>query len=216
MSALFEIFNLIDDRYIILTLRNQIGKHGNIYLWWIRAHIGVKDNERADYLAKESTTFQNIYMHYLESDVSTRRCIKREYIVKWQHRWNTSLKGKNVWNIVNTVNIKEIYADFYIHQIVTGHWIIPIYQARMFKKINICQSGKEDADANHIVKEWILWKKCRDECFLHNWDQKELGILLRDHKPNQGIILVMKDAFVFVINEGLLHAVDFTSLKSAF
>lgn len=72
LSALFAICNLKEDIIIITSISRDIGRHSNIKLWWTRAYGGTTDNERADKLAKEATTFQIVHKNFKESHSNTK------------------------------------------------------------------------------------------------------------------------------------------------
>lgn len=66
-----------------------IGK--NIRLFWVRAHVGVEGNERADHLAKEAAQTANLHPDYDVCPISyIKRMIRQESIRQWDQRYKDS------------------------------------------------------------------------------------------------------------------------------
>lgn len=100
-----------------------------IHIGWVKAHVGIQGNERADYLAK-SVIMDGIFdkeedipipISYLNS------ALTRKIISDWQHHWDNSDKGRDTFRLLRLVNTdylcySQICAYFY-----SSHGAFPTY-----------------------------------------------------------------------------------------
>ncbi|GBL83484.1 hypothetical protein AVEN_196341-1 [Araneus ventricosus] len=64
-SALVSIESLEENRKFILGIKNSLqDTNSNILLWWTKAQVSNKRNERADYFAKKATVKQEIDFYF--------------------------------------------------------------------------------------------------------------------------------------------------------
>lgn len=84
--------------------------------------LGNLGNEKADSLAKEGARKFGIYNYYHYPN----KCIKDNNLEKYISLWQT--RGRSICNYISQVNIRKIYVDFYLNQVVTEHRAIPKFQ----------------------------------------------------------------------------------------
>ncbi|XP_060809452.1 uncharacterized protein LOC132901769 [Amyelois transitella] len=98
-----------------------------VRLFWLRAHVGTAGNERADELAKEGASKENLSPDYAEVPLSyVRRKIREESIARWQDRFDTASQGavtrtffpdvSKAYSFVRGTNLNHLHV-----QILTGH-----------------------------------------------------------------------------------------------
>ncbi|GIY52239.1 hypothetical protein CEXT_417091 [Caerostris extrusa] len=55
-------------------------------------------------------------------------------MAEWQHRWDNSSKGREVFSILPLVKTTRVQGDFYLNLLLTGHGALAKYQARFLEK----------------------------------------------------------------------------------
>uniref|UniRef100_A0A6P7G0N9 Uncharacterized protein LOC114333026 n=1 Tax=Diabrotica virgifera virgifera TaxID=50390 RepID=A0A6P7G0N9_DIAVI len=120
----------------IIAMNSEALKSGkNIILCWIKAHIGIKNNEIVDNLAKKSTMKESALPTYqlpMGDIIAIIRSIKR---TKWQEQYNNSDKGKYYKKIHPTLPIKTWFNQVSnrgfiktICRIRSNHCLTPVYK----------------------------------------------------------------------------------------
>ncbi|XP_067132776.1 uncharacterized protein [Centruroides vittatus] len=152
----------------IKTMIKQYNGKGTIGFKWVRAHVGVAGNERADQLAKEATNkteidFTELPASYIKWEI--RDSMRR----RWQLSWNESDKGRHTYNVLPNIEerlneLKWIPMDFYLTQILSGHAKCMTY----FKKTNKhdteeCICGTNRQTVEHLLLECARYAALRTE-----------------------------------------------------
>ena len=76
------------------------------YIKWVKAHVGVRGNERADELAK-SVILDGIYdkIRKIPYPISViKNYIKENIMKEWQVSWTVSEKGRDTYKVLNKVD----------------------------------------------------------------------------------------------------------------
>ena len=147
---------------IILKL-GQLKKQGySIYIVWVKAHIGLIYNEKADELAKESCNLEYLHMDELcEGDVIAimRTNLKRRY----EERWNSFMRHSSTrYSLIQTkLPIKLWFSEFSVHRryvsiinrLRFGHGSYPTHLTKInIIASDICQHcGVDVGDLDHIL-----------------------------------------------------------------
>ncbi|GBP96822.1 Retrovirus-related Pol polyprotein from type-1 retrotransposable element R1 4 [Eumeta japonica] len=142
--------------------RNANAEGKEIRFYWLRAHVGIKGNERADELAKIAAQKADADYDYEKIPLSwIKNKIREETILKWQTRYDSSQTGA----ITKTFfpDAKKAYATIrklkptpVQTQIFTGHTGIAEYLHR-FK---LLQSPSCECDADKIESVWHIILEC--------------------------------------------------------
>ncbi|CAK1594525.1 unnamed protein product [Parnassius mnemosyne] len=108
-------------------IRSLVNKNGEVKFYWIKAHIGIPDNERADELAKKAALFNKQAPVYDKCPLSfAKRLTRDSTCVKWQQRYSEAATGavtKNFFPDVREAHktLKQIRMDNIKAQLLTGH-----------------------------------------------------------------------------------------------
>ncbi|GBP95350.1 Retrovirus-related Pol polyprotein from type-1 retrotransposable element R1 4 [Eumeta japonica] len=141
--------------------RNANAEGKEIRFYWLRAHVGIKGNERADELAKSLPKRLMPTMITRKFPILGKNKIREETILKWQTRYDSSQTGA----ITKTFfpDAKKAYATIrklkptpVQTQIFTGHTGIAEYLHR-FK---LLQSPSCECDADKIESVWHIILEC--------------------------------------------------------
>ncbi|GIY30882.1 RNase H domain-containing protein [Caerostris extrusa] len=134
-SVLLALANVNNTGTDISKIKNKIFNHnGIIHLFWIKAHVGFAGNEKADEYAKEVTCKPDVDIATQYNTLFVKNIIKKEIVAEWQHRWDNSFKGREVFSIFSLVKTTRIQGDFYLNQLITGHGALAKYQAMFLEK----------------------------------------------------------------------------------
>lgn len=159
---------------IYTNLRLLINKVINI--GWVKAHVGIVGNERADFLAK-SVILNDDYD--LEENIPIplsflNRGLKNKLYRDWQNYWDNSTKGRDTYDLIQKVNPDYIcYSQICIY-FYTGHGAFPTYLKKIGKSnTDLCTCGKR-GNVFHF-----LFETCRVS--QHSFDY------IRNRPPNWNI-----------------------------
>lgn len=130
-AALKAIYNMFhsnklvqDTSALLLTLRDR-----HLSLVWVKAHIGIPGNKRADKEAKYSTTLPN-YKRLGRPLSMFKLLLKQHLLNQWQYRWNSGTNGRFTYMLLPTVSFKRLWSDRTLTRIVTNHAHFPAYLDR--------------------------------------------------------------------------------------
>lgn len=136
--------------------------HGKIVnLFWVKAHVGVEGNERADALAKGAALGLKKRPDYDLCPVSfVKRQIRLDTLDEWNRRYKegTTASGTKIFfpDAVEAYRItRKIKVDHVLAQVITGHGGFSEYLYRFKCKENsscICDPKKEESIVHAIVE----------------------------------------------------------------
>ena len=101
---------LCDIRYLVYQIRNA---GGNVQFSWIPSHVGIRGNEKADKLAKESLLLEPSNIQLKHECSSTYKDIRDIFIKQWQDRWSSETKGCFYAKLVPEVSLKTKFSNKY-------------------------------------------------------------------------------------------------------
>ncbi|GIX87730.1 uncharacterized protein CDAR_617151 [Caerostris darwini] len=196
---------IFDARSVLLALQNpnsldpninRINKklrnlEGRIQLYWIKAHVGLAGNEKADDYAKEATNIPCVNIITPISINYIKSILKKELMAEGQNNWTNSTKGRSVHDLFPKVSVDRIQGDFFLNQLITGHGALAKYRERFFGKSAICQCGHQPEDTHHIVYECPLWSQMRQKSFPRCYKESTLALLLFNKISRAGLREIM-------------------------
>lgn len=127
--------------------------HITFNIGWIKAHIGLIGNERADCIAKSVIT-DNKYDE--EASIPYPLSIVKNYFNKkitqdWQNYWSSSSMGRDTYNIIKKVNTEFICSNRISLYFASGHGSFPSYLFKIKKRQdNLCLCGGEGTVLHYI------------------------------------------------------------------
>ncbi|GIY28940.1 uncharacterized protein CDAR_110161 [Caerostris darwini] len=164
---------------------------GTIQLYWIKAHVGLSGNEKADDYAKEATNNPCIDITTPISVNFIKSLLKKELMAEGQDNWTTSMKGRSVYDLFTKVNTNRVQGDFFLNQLMTGHGALAKYQERFFGKSANCQCGHQLEDTYHIVYDCPHWNHVRMKYLPRCFKETSLDLLLFNKISRAGLREIM-------------------------
>ncbi|XP_063628219.1 uncharacterized protein LOC134799713 [Cydia splendana] len=164
-----------------------------VQLKWIKAHVGLAGNERADELAKQAALHNKRAPAYDKFPISyAKKTIRALTIEKWQNRYETAEQGAGTrlfFDSVRTSNkvMGKIVSSNIIAQMLTGHGGFKQYLHR-FKLANdpFCPcDGSSEETVTHILIECTRFENERWQCEMNTdtrLTQRSLKQLMADDK----------------------------------
>lgn len=161
-SPVTEINYLVAE---IVRLNYEIISQGKtITLIWIKAHVGIKENETVDKLAKEAALIGAVDITFKTPKTDFYTTIKDKMRQDWQKHYESATSGVYFRNIKPEISKKPWFRDIhnkkFIQTIVrlrTNHIICPKYKHKIGQlddpNCNICI---ELADPQHILLQCSL------------------------------------------------------------
>ncbi|GIY08527.1 RNase H domain-containing protein [Caerostris darwini] len=109
---------------------------------------------------------------------------------EWQAYWQTSCKGRAVFEICPKVNINRLHGNFYLKPILTGHGVLASYQHKFFNKDSKCACGHVLEDRYHLIFQCSKWREIRQKYFPANFST--LPQLLQSNSVRSGLEIILK------------------------
>lgn len=151
-SSLQRLFPTDDILYNIFTnlrlLQNKI-----IHVGWVKAHVGIAGNERADELAK-SVILENKYDKEIDLPVPlslVKKFLKDKLKQDWQTHWDQSTKGRDTYRIIRKVDQDFLCISQVSLYFLTAHGSFPVFLYKIGKRDNDrCTCGRQ-GDVKHYL-----------------------------------------------------------------
>ncbi|GIY00358.1 RNase H domain-containing protein [Caerostris extrusa] len=133
-------------RNLILSITNQ-----KLTITWVKAHVGIVGNERADQLAKEATTAPTTIDTIQIPNSLLRKDLKDVSLKLWQQQWDTSPTGRRTHNYIPKVSTK-MSVNSSINYFLTGHGPFPSYLNRFnIKETDKCICGDIGSPDHYLL-----------------------------------------------------------------
>lgn len=127
--------------------------HKILHIGWVKAHIGIHGNERADSLAKQ-VILAGIYDEEVELPFppsAVRLHFNRQIHVEWQLEWSNGQTGRKTYAIIKNVRADFVCRGQVLLYFVTGHGSFPAYLFQIGKRTNdLCDCGHR-GDVVHYI-----------------------------------------------------------------
>lgn len=125
-----------------------------VNLCWVKAHIGIDGNEQADQLAKAGASKESIDVDLGFTVTHAKHRLLKEAISIWQARWDYEEKGRTTFFLVPKVTLDNIWCNYILNQMITGHGNFPCYLQRFrLRDADNCRWCHTDtpADFQHYI-----------------------------------------------------------------
>ncbi|GIY52246.1 uncharacterized protein CEXT_417141 [Caerostris extrusa] len=174
-SALLALGNPLNNSPYVSKVKDLIRNYAHyIKFMWTRVHVGTAGNEAADAYAKMSTDKNTIDCHFALAISLLKHLLLKDILQQWQVYWNSSLKGRAVFELCPVVSLKRLHGNFYLNQLITGHGALAKYQKKFFHKDEVCSCGKAVEDRTHLILHCERWQNFRKKHFPKNFLQCSL------------------------------------------
>lgn len=137
----------------------QTIQHKLIFISWVKAHVGLIGNERADLLAKNAILggddVEQLVVKFPISSI--KKWCKDMSLAEWQRDWNNSDKGRDTYTVLNKVNRDFVCFNFVAHYFITGHGSFPAYLHSIKKAPSpLCECGNRGTVTHYLFKSCSL------------------------------------------------------------
>lgn len=136
-----------------------------VSLMWVKAHVGLEGNERADRLANEARTEGEPVVSSVPK-CFIKRTHREESMVAWQREWGRSTHGRKVYEMypfVRDAVSSKLQTDHYTTQVLTGHGEFNAYlflrKLVESPKCPLCDADEDTVD--HFLYECSGLEYCR-------------------------------------------------------
>lgn len=155
-------------RQNIIKIREQNRK---VYFYWIKAHVGVPGNERADELARAAAAISKTASAYDRCPISfVKREIRKETLQKWSHRYESGESaGVTKLFLPDAIaayrQMRKIEITPLLVQVITGHGGFSQYLHRFKCKSSpacICDQTTEET-VTHLLVECPKYNRWRSD-----------------------------------------------------
>ncbi|XP_071043352.1 uncharacterized protein [Parasteatoda tepidariorum] len=121
----------------------------NINCNWVRAHICILSNEKANQAAKKTVSLNQITLEVPSSKAQIKTNIKSDNLNRWKLEWQCSEKGRQTYTVFNDPSTERLPTYFYLNQLLVGHGEFLDYQYRLFKKN--CTYCRDNQTIEHLI-----------------------------------------------------------------
>ncbi|GBN38383.1 hypothetical protein AVEN_157444-1 [Araneus ventricosus] len=155
-----------DSMSVLMSLQNHQIKNSSIQktrdlldstlsLHWVKAHIGVADNEAADVAAKSAAGKEDIDVHLDIPESTIKRAVKNSLLKRWQQNLeerDEEDKARHTKNIFTQVSRSRCISNVYDIQVATNHGLCPFYLRKFNLRACSCRFGENlEDDIMHYV-----------------------------------------------------------------
>lgn len=154
-SALLSIFKFFPDNSIVLDILRLAFLNPDKFfvLIWVKAHVGIEGNERADRLAKQPLIEQYpidnynipLPLSFLKSE------LKNELLSKWQLNWDYSDTGRYTYQFIPKISLQPTTFHKVITYFITGHGSFPSFLYKINKSnSDLCICGCQGLPLHYV------------------------------------------------------------------
>ncbi|GIY36430.1 RNase H domain-containing protein [Caerostris darwini] len=198
-SVLEALNNPSNENVLIQELKEKIIHYKySITLEWIRSHHGYQGNELADEYAKLAIEKTEIDYVQKFTKIQIKKILENKMDKTWQDKWDSSTKGRLLYQIYPKINRKRICGDFYLNQVLTTHGALAIYQQRFFGKSSVCPCGANEETRYHLIYDCTLWTEER-KAFPTDFRSLSIRSLFENRKVKTIIRDIMEKRFLMEI-----------------
>ncbi|XP_067134919.1 uncharacterized protein [Centruroides vittatus] len=176
-------------------LRARHERH--VALRWVRGHIGIPGNERADQLAKAGARGPFVTRTVEPSATYIKGTLLQWSMRSWQESWTQSTVGRSTHAFVPDVGLTPVSCCRLLTQILTGHGRFPHFKSILGQGDGCCSCGCPRGDARHYVLDCPLTEDFRRGADQVDWSKPPEQVL-RTLAASEGNLLKLKELMVKV------------------
>lgn len=123
LSSLMALNKLENKDFYTNKIQQKIYKSSKtFYFGWVKGHMGLEGNEKADELAKSAVTDDSLPYYFLPYPSSfLKQKLKKQILQKWQDRWDYSEVGQYTRKFFPTVSIDRFINNRSLILFFTNH-----------------------------------------------------------------------------------------------
>ena len=136
----------------ILETWRETRRHGVVSFHWVKAHVGIPGNERADELAKEAATGEVATWETLVARSAVKSRLRERTIQQWQQRWELATTGAWTRVFYPRVGVETRELTYETAQLVTGHGNFNKYLQRIARRRGgQCECRTGEGSGEHLL-----------------------------------------------------------------
>lgn len=198
---------VIEVKHLLAHIRNM---GLTVEFCWVPAHIGVKGNEIADHIAKDTIGKEHIDIHIPLGKGEAKALIKTEIMKRWQKEWETEPKGRQFFHVQSHVWGKRITSmGFNRHEEVVytrlrlGHTGLNATLHILGKSDGLCQECRVKEDVEHVLFQCSKYSTQRQK-----WLELEAGSDIHNILKEEGMQRKRMKALMSYLNDtGLIKRI---------